>query len=817
MRRAPCLPPHSRWRSPSGARGGLVVLTALALGACAAPAPEAAARADFDLTQSEEAPAPGTVVAVAPGAAAAGIVLPAVAPELGRFEVELERAVGGALAVELESADGARVVVVAPPAFPGATRYPAFAPPRGAGAPSFVKLRLADGAAAAALTGVRLWPPELAEATRGGVTRRCRPGTNLRVTGVELGEGRRVRLGIARQAPAGGGQPSGPAFLEARWRNESSRIAHRFPLAAGSDWQDLWFDPEGATGRGELELVAELPAGETLCFERPATAVAVRRPANVVLVSIDTLRADALGDAPRLAARAARGLRFERAYALSNWTLPSHAGLLLSRSYLEHGLPLPGEDQAFAYPEGRLPAAWTTLAGAFRAAGYATFATTEGGYLDPKFGFAQGFEAYSVVAPLTVDPAAALDRHLERIARFLAEQRGDRPFFLFLHTYRVHDYRVNSAEYQTGTLASDAPFRRLGNLEQLGAAAGDTRGDRFHGVPAGYLRRLYRAGVESTDAFVERALAQVEAGLAPRERLLVAITSDHGESFAEEPGIWGHGTSLGEEQIRVPLLIQANDGSVPAASVERPVSALDLAPSLLAWAGVDRPASFRGRDDLLRGGERGSPVEAMSARLSGSFAERDLAWARVGATLKFERRDRADGWTALERCSTYAAGGGLVGTAPASCAAARAELAARLRDSSEWVWAVTARRAGRFRIELDLASAHLAAIAAAEGSSRALLDPSRGRVELEAARAGATFLLFARPDRLPVRELGAESGPLAGPAWPALPGARALYADARGEALEVVRRSPGGGAAPPHTPAERERLERELRALGYLR
>ncbi len=606
-------------------------------------------------------------------------------------------------------------------------------------------------------------------------------------------------------------EPAGAAVLVARWGQGRGEVERRFPLAPGSGWQDFWLESDGAAGSGTLELTGELPAGEELCFERPAAAPPPPpSAANVVLVSIDTLRADALASAPNLSARAARSRSFTRSYALSNWTLPSHAGLLLSRGYLEHGLPLPGEDQAFAYPEGRLPAAWTTVAEAFRAAGYATFASTEGGYLDPKFGFAQGFEAYSVVPALTMDRAARLETHLERIAEFLRERRGGRPFFLFLHTYRAHDYLLNGAEYHDLLGAEDARFAALGDLSR--------RGGDFTGIPAEYLRKLYRGGVARTDRFVEQALAGVEGALGTRDRLLVAITSDHGESFGEEPGVWGHGTSLREEQIRVPLLFAANDGSVAPGTDDTPVSALDVAPSLLAWAGIERPASFLGRALLGGEGARPSPVEAMSAHLSGSFAERSLSFARIAAGAKLERRDRADGATAARALCRGDRRGRRPG--PAARALRRRSASASSSGSpppaSGSGWSPPG-APGEYWLDLD--PAHLAAAVAPGGSPRPLLDPERRTDPLRGApgRRRAAALRARRPPggdrsrRLDRRRSRATPGPRR-------PAPTPSYGDDRGVALEVLRRSPGapagGGARPPE---ELERLERELRALGYLR
>ncbi|MCB1009032.1 MAG: sulfatase, partial [Acidobacteria bacterium] len=609
----------------------------------------------------------------------------------------------------------------------------------------------------------------------------------------------------------------GVGALVAVWRGAAGEERWRRELEAVDVWQDFWLSREGDAEVGTLELRAELPASEGACFSRPLPAAPPPpRPANVVLVSIDTLRADALADAPALGLRAAAGRSFTAAYALSNWTLPSHAGLLLSRSYLDHGLPLSGETAAFAYPEGRLSPGWTTLAEAFRDAGYATLASTEGGYLDPKFGFARGFDDYGVVPALTVDRASRFETHVERLSSFVREGRGGRPFFVFLHTYRVHDYLLNTPEYQCELTDADPELRALGDLNPRWAAAGAGGARAFAALPLDYARSLYRCGVAATDRRIEEAVSAIEAALGPRERLLIAFTSDHGESFGERERVIGHGTSLHEEQIHVPLILWANDGSVAAERVAAPVSALDLAPTLLAWADVPAPASLRGRASLLEGGARPSAVEAMASGLAGDFHERYLAWARVGAEARFERRDRADGTTDRRRCERFGAGSS-VPVPLATCAVAESALASELEGGGEWTWAVRALGPGDLLLRIDLGRSPVAAVVASSGSAEPLLDAASGVVRFSARRKGETLLIFARGDGLALEGAEWDGAPLELSAWPTEPGAGATLKGMEGSVLHVARRSPGRfaeGAAP--SPEEVDRLERELRALGYL-
>lgn len=390
---------------------------------------------------------------------------------------------------------------------------------------------------------------------------------------------------------------------------------------------------------GTLSLLA-LALG---CGDGAGTA-AGRRPAgrpNVVLVSLDTLRADYASEAPFLSRLAAEGRSFSAMYSSSNWTLPSHVSLLTSRPYIEHDLPPAGSSGA--HPGARLPAAVPTLASVLRDAGYATAATTEGGWLRPEFGLDQGFERFSLSRPMSGGGADVFAEHLALAREFVAG-RGGRPFFLFVHTYWVHDYFVNTPEYHDLTTADDAPFVALGNLlENVRPAERKT-------IPASFGRRLYLAGVRRADGFVADLLDAVLAasGGAP---ILVVVTSDHGESLGERPGVWGHGLSLDEDQIRIPLIAWSNADEGLRGEVDVPASTIDVAPSALRWLGLEVPPGFRGADDRF-----------VAARPSASLvlSRHHVRKERTVQTLisgkwKYVQADDLDGRRLSERCFDLAA------------------------------------------------------------------------------------------------------------------------------------------------------------------
>ncbi|GEM_PF-401268 len=332
-------------------------------------------------------------------------------------------------------------------------------------------------------------------------------------------------------------------------------------------------------------------------FSKPARlGSATRRSAdsrpNILLISLDTLRADRLGSygsgrdtTPALDRLAGEGVRFDRAEAPSAWTLPSHFSMLSGLSPLAHGvLPNMGDVRGYLFPDRRLPIRGSQsiemLAERLSAEGYRSVALTENGWVSAHFGFDQGFRIYR--SDLRGSLPATLDATLEDLE--WAGRRG--PWFLFVHTYAPHQpYHAPKA------------FRsRWADAEQIGFSWPQARvpiSDYYRFKVSLFppalsdiraYRDLYDGQVAWTDTMVERVLAWLsENGL--DEQTIVAVTSDHGEEIFERSE-FDHGNTLFEEVSRVPLIIRGS-GRIPSGRVVKgPVSVSDLPATLLDLAGV---------------------------------------------------------------------------------------------------------------------------------------------------------------------------------------------------------------------------------------
>jgi arylsulfatase A-like enzyme len=349
--------------------------------------------------------------------------------------------------------------------------------------------------------------------------------------------------------------------------------------------------------------------------------------ARVVLVTIDTLRADHLASygyprevSPFIDGLASRGVRFSQAMATMAHTAPSHASMFTGLSPTLHGVRQNGQ---------RLPAATPTLAAALRAAGWETAAFASAAFLGA---IANGFETVSA-APR---PAGELTR---AAIAWIAERDASRPFFLWVHYYDVHEwYHALAPESERAAVRAAGRFDQEPTFEQAAAQHGWPTAPGPGGfepldwglVPAWGKVRPFRVGsrdealawIDSYDARIARVdreirrLFEFVEALRPPEPVLWIVTSDHGEGLGGH-GLYGHGEYVYAEALRVPLIFFASDRSLPPTTVDALVSLVDLAPTLAALLGL-APAALGPASEgvsllpLLRGagGAAGRPVFA---------------------------------------------------------------------------------------------------------------------------------------------------------------------------------------------------------------
>lgn len=385
-----------------------------------------------------------------------------------------------------------------------------------------------------------------------------------------------------------------------------------------------------------LPLLALLTAG----CSTGSGPVSPERP-NVLLISLDTLRADALGTygcefdtSPVIDALAARGVQCQDATSPTSWTLPSHVTMLTGLSISAHGIC----DERLLMPGwvGPEAAAAPPLRGEFLGellgrAGYDTAGFFTWEYLDPRYGFGIGFETYERVGGtvwtdgpqrkrLTALQAAGdedairvwmeaephlfnaqlptADIAVDRALTWLGEERAaEDPFFLFLHLFDTHDDYVAPEPFSN---PFDPDYEGQIDGTRITTPDSPVRGD----MPAedlAHVRARYLGEVAWVDHQVGRLLDGL-ASLGLEEDTLVVLTSDHGEEFYEH-GKKTHRTQLYRESVHVPLVFSW-PGRLPAGGkIDGPVGLVDLVPTIAALADIPGPQSTSGRDlsAVLRG------------------------------------------------------------------------------------------------------------------------------------------------------------------------------------------------------------------------
>ncbi len=319
----------------------------------------------------------------------------------------------------------------------------------------------------------------------------------------------------------------------------------------------------------------------------------------VVLVVVDTLRADAVGAygaagavTPTMDALAREGTLFERCLATSSWTWPSTASLLTGQLPPEHGLI--GKDGSSISPD--VP----SVATAFQSAGWATAAFVANPIMDAELGFSRGFDVWEG----TDDSWDGAAIPLERAAAWLAEREPGEPFFLYVHLVEPHSpYKPSAGSAAALDLPAPPSDAELGavtrayNLMIKGAPYDQAAIDDF----VDWRRRCYAAEVRDADLAIEDLL-QTLRSRGPLDRTLLAVTSDHGEEFLEH-GLMGHGGQLYPESVHVPLIL-VGPGIARRARVAERVENRLLGPTLLGLAGIARPEGLAAAN-LTDGEERG--------------------------------------------------------------------------------------------------------------------------------------------------------------------------------------------------------------------
>ena len=316
-------------------------------------------------------------------------------------------------------------------------------------------------------------------------------------------------------------------------------------------------------------------------------------PKQIVLISIDSLRADAVSAyspgrsaTPALDGLANESVLFERAMATAPWTLPSMASVLTGLSPSVH---------LVTSLTARLSDRVTTLAESLRGRGYRTAAIVHNPLLEPSRNFAQGFDEYvdlhepsygeslghrllqsALPSLFPAAPWPLTGNHSATVIDWLEANREE-SFFLWVHVFDPHLPYTPRPEQLGARPPGDLGFAFEGQSEVTQGVLRPAAAEQQ------WIRRLYDAEVRDVDANVEEMLDTLKR-LGLYDGALIVVTSDHGEEFWEH-GAQGHGHALYDELLRVPLVVKV-PGSTVRGRRSAPVTTSSIAPTILELSGI---------------------------------------------------------------------------------------------------------------------------------------------------------------------------------------------------------------------------------------
>jgi arylsulfatase len=341
--------------------------------------------------------------------------------------------------------------------------------------------------------------------------------------------------------------------------------------------------------------------GAVFCLAAFALAVAAcrsdRTPHGLVLITIDTLRADRIGaygwprgTSPEIDALALESTLFETAVPTCSSTAPSLASLLTGSHRATHrvfgnGWVLPGEAE--------------TLAEILKARGYRTVARMANPGIDASTGFAQGFDDFVIPADLERNGPGMLEggplvADVERVVQGL----GREPFFLWIHFMDTHGPYFPPREVRERFPPAD--YRWPGDPDALPIGAGNFglgMIPRYQAVDDETSPASYRARYDAEVRYADDHVGAIVRSLRARglwDSTLFVLTADHGESLGEHDYYFAHGWYVSDDELRVPLLVHG-PGIPHGRRVRQTVSLVDVAPTALDFLGLDRLPPMEGQ------------------------------------------------------------------------------------------------------------------------------------------------------------------------------------------------------------------------------
>ncbi len=427
------------------------------------------------------------------------------------------------------------------------------------------------------------------------------------------------------------------------------------PGQSSGKWRDLELPLDQFTGTDMLiHLVTDgpQPKGGLAWWADPRVeAPSDHQPVNVIIILLDTLRADRmsaygapLSTTPFLKRWASSsGVLFENVVAPAPWTLPAHTSLFSGLNAVRHGVN----------HHMQAPDSLHFLAEHLREAGYTTAAITGGGILRPHYGFAQGFDSFAYWN--SRNSVTELENGLNRATAFLKEHKS-LPFFLFFHTYEIHYPHRRRQPFFDDLVSEQGVALPQGHVKMLPpkvtnlVSEGNTftfirKGEKQGSSPLNQdqkraVRTMYDSAIAYTDSNLAEFFHKIDQ-LDLRNNTLIIVTSDHGEALGEDDRA-GH-SFLDDYNLMVPLMLEIPGRKGAGTRISQQIRLIDLMPTVLEATGVPVPADLDGQSllPLIDSPDSIFPSDAWAYAASSNrglalrhnneekFIFKDAAWQRI--------------------------------------------------------------------------------------------------------------------------------------------------------------------------------------------
>jgi len=347
---------------------------------------------------------------------------------------------------------------------------------------------------------------------------------------------------------------------------------------------------------GKLVLVPILLIAISNGFIYSYRLITCSKGPNIILISIDALRADHLScygyhrnTSPNIDQLAREGILFKNCFSQATWTRASHASIFFSQYVWRHKV------DTFDKPLHSLS---VTLAEILKNENYATAGFTGGIVVSSKYQFNEGFEIFDD-GPLVGWERCEISSYIDKLLSWLESVRN-RKFFLFIHTYDVHDpYNPPPAYFD---LYTKGPCEGKHLRTSRGIALNKLDASKLTPEETDYIMAVYDGGINYVDEQLRKIFEKLDQ-LGIADNTIIILTADHGEAFKEH-GKLGHCGKPYMEEVRVPLIIKG-PGITKNRIYENYVQHIDILPTILEILNIPKRKEMQGRSilPLLSDGE----------------------------------------------------------------------------------------------------------------------------------------------------------------------------------------------------------------------